>query len=723
MKRTLGALAAALVAVSPVQAGKGSVALDDLVQEFHLDNGLTLLVVENHESPTIGLATAFSVGSAEERPGVGGVSHILEHMLFKGTTEVGTSDWEAEKVHHDRLEELTYEIKTEKAKGRRADQERIDALLAERREHQEAAKQYSQDNQFDGLYTEAGAVNTNAFTSYDITAYIMALPANRLDLWMYLESERLRDPVLRQYYTEVQNVMEERRLRTDADPDGKLQENFLSVAFDAHWYGYPIIGWPSDIETVTRTEAEEWFKIYYAPNRMTLSIVGDVDAEEVYEQVKEYFGDIPRQDPPEMMETFDIERKGERRIEVEYDAEPALVMGWHKVNVPHPDDAALQIVSEVLSGGRSSRLIKRLVEERQIAASVNTDHEYPGVRWNNLFFIEGKPRAPHTNGDLEAAIWEELNLLKRDGITERELEKAKNRVRASQIRQLESNFGLSIQLAYAQAAFDDWRIMDEAAAATEAVTREDVLRVARATFKKNRTTVAMLVEPAFEPDPEKEAKGREIVARMVKALGGEKALAGVKTSVVSSDVSLSVQGQTMTAQSSSSYALPDRMRSDFTIFGQSTTQCLAPDDSWSLRGGQAVDMEGDDLKDARAGLERDLFLFAYPAVASSFVLQAQPAVDGMDVVEVRGATGKSFLAFFDPATGLPAKFQYDSTHPMTGAAAEFSEVFSDFRAVNGIKRPHVTETLIDGTGFAESTVSSATFNTDISDDQFVRPTG
>ena len=527
MMRTFGALAAALLlAASPAGAGQGSVNLDDLVKEYHLDNGLTLLVVENHESPTIGLMTSFAVGAAEERPGVNGVCHILEHMLFKGTTEVGTTDWESERVHHARIEEITAAIKQEKADDRNIDWERIEELLAERQTEEDAAKQYAVDNELWGLYEEAGGVNLNAFTSYDITAYMLSLPSNRLELWMYLESERLRRPILRQFYTEVQNILEERRMSVDSDAAGKLTENFLATAFDAHWYGYPILGYPSDIESVTRTETEKWFRIYYAPNRMTITIVGDVEADDVREMVEEYFGDVPAQTPPEKMETFDIEKEGMRRVEVEFDAEPQIMMGWHKHCVPHPDDAALRVAAQILTGGRSSRLEKHLVEERQIAAAINADHEYPGNRWDNLFIVEGEPRAPHTAAELEEAIWEELERLKREPVSERELAKAKNRVRAAGVRKLESNVGLAIELAYHESGHGDWRVLTESADLIEAVTADDVLRVARETFRKSRTIAATLVEPAFEPDPEKEQQGRQVVGsrRVTTRMGTPSAL-------------------------------------------------------------------------------------------------------------------------------------------------------------------------------------------------------
>jgi predicted Zn-dependent peptidase len=700
-----------------------SVSLEGLIHEFELDNGITLLVVENDDSPTVGVVTAFSVGAAEERPGINGVTHILEHMLFKGTTEIGTTDWEAEQVHFDRIEELTVALKEEQAKGRGADEARIEALLAERQQEMDAAKEYAVDNQLSGLYEEAGGVNLNAFTSYDVTAYVQSLPANRLELWMYLESERLRRPILRQFYTEIQNVLEERRLSVDADPEGILLENLLAVAYDAHWYGYPIIGYPSDISSLTRTETEDWFRIYYAPNRLTLSIVGDVDAKQVHRMAQEYFGDIPRQDPPEPVETFDLPKKGARRVDVEFDAEPRLMMAWHKETVPHADDAALRIISEILGGGRSSRFRKILVEERQIAANVSPDHEMPGLRWPNLFFIDALPRAPHTSAELEDAIWEQLERLKREPVSERELTKAKNRLRASQVRDFESNFELAVDLAYYQAATDDWRTLVEHQQALEAVTAEQIQDVARRTFRRNGTIVATLVEPAVEIDPAKEALGREVALRMTEALGGVDALAGLRTVRKTAELNITTPGGALVAQGLTIYSVPDRMRSEFAMFGQTQLRVVAPSACWRTQQGEVVDLDGEEAKESRQDVERAMFFLAWAAARETWVLQGMGTEDGFEIIEVVGASGGKFTAYIDAESGLPARAEYDGENPMTGQPGRFVEAYSDFRTVNGIQRPHHVMTTVDGEAFLEATVTEIEINGEIPADTFVRPTG
>jgi len=719
--RPLAAALGLVFLASP--AGAKAPTLEDLVREFTLDNGLTLLVVENHDSPTIGAVTAFAVGGAEEKPGLHGVTHILEHLLFKGTPEIGTKDWEAERPHHLRIEELTQEMLREKAEFE-PDQDRIAELAAEREAEMAAAKELAVDNELDARYSEAGGVFTNAFTSYDVTAYIQAIPSNRLELWLYLESERLREPVLRQFYTEVQNVQEERRMSVDSQPGGALEETFLSTAFDHHGYGFSLIGYPDDIDGITRTEAEDWFRVYYAPNRLTIALVGDVDADDMHRRVQEYFGDIPRQDPPAPLETRDLPLRGPRRVDVEFDAEPRLVMGWHKANLPSADDAALRVVSQILTGGRSSRLERGLVEERQVAASVSTDHEYPGIRWDNMFVVQASPRSPHTAVELEEAIWEELGRMKREPVSERELEKAKNRIRAARMRELASNFWTAVQLAMHQSSFGDWRVMLESDAAVEAVTAEDVRRVSSATFRRNRTVTATLVAPSFEPDPEKEAAGTVAVAAMVEALGGE-AVTGIRSARVTTAVTLTTPMGAMEAIGRAVYAVPDRVRSELEIpsFGMTQVQAVDGPVVWSEARGQVSELEGDEARSLREDLERDFFLLAYPAVRHDYVLQGEAGDGTESVVEVRRPSGKPFTVFLDGETSLPVRVIYEGAHPMTGEPAAIEESFSDFREVDGVRRPHHIVTSVDGEKFAESVVTGVTINGNVAADEFALPAG
>jgi hypothetical protein len=396
-------------------------------------------------------------------------------------------------------------------------------------------------------------------------------------------------------------------------------------------------------------------------------------------------------------------------------------MAWHKHNIPHPDDAALHVIEELLIGGRSSRFNKILIEEKQLLSSVDIDREMPGSRWDNLFYLEAEPRAPHTAAEAEAAIWEELERLKREPVSERELAKAKNRIRASWVRDLENNLRLAINLAYAQASHRDWRILLESADAVEALTAEDVQAVARKTFRPNRTIVATLVEPVVEMDPEKEKAARAAVAKMVTALGGEEALSGLRSLQATADVTLHTPGGEMTASAKNTYGVPDRMRGEFTFFGQTMMSSVGPDAAWRTQQGRVIDVEGEDATEMRQDLGRDMFLLAYPLVASDYVLQALDPEDGAERFMARGLGGDEFTVALSAETGLPLTVTYQGSNPMTGEDATIVESFADYRDVGGIHRPHAVTTTIDGETFAVSAVSEILINAELPADVFVRP--
>jgi len=398
------------------------------------------------------------------------------------------------------------------------------------------------------------------------------------------------------------------------------------------------------------------------------------------------------------------------------------MMGWHKPTLPHPDDAALRVAAEILAGGRSSRLVRRLVDEEQIAASVECDAEYPGSRWDNLFLLEALPRAPHTSEELEGAIWEELERLQREPVGERELAKAKNRLRAARVRELTSNHDLAVQLAYFQAAHGDWRILLELDRKIQEVSAEDILRAARATFRRTNTVVATLVKPPVEYDPRREEEGRAIVARMVEALGGEEVLGGIRAVRIVSQWNVQTPGGgSLPASVETLLRIPDRVRSESRILGRVMTQGIGPEGPWASVQGRARSLEGEEARELRAGLERDVFVHAFPAAAQGYRLQAREPEGELDVVEVRGPSGAAFTVYVERSTGLPRKIFYQGRHPMTGEPAEFAEEFSDFREIAGGKHPYHVTTYLNGERFAETEVTELTVNGAVSEEQFARP--
>jgi len=484
-----------------------SFGLADRVVEQKLANGLTVLMVERHQTPVVSLNMTFGVGGVNEQVGQTGLAHLYEHMAFKGTRTVGTKNYEKERLV---LEEW-YRVGTELEQRQRAlarrsqerpvspeDQAAIEGLQTQFTELQEQAGQFVAGNEMALLYQRHGGVGLNAATGKDLTRYMINLPANRLPLWAALEADRMAHPVLREFYKERGVVMEERRLRNDDSPSGLLFETFTSAAFRAHPYGIPTIGWESDILSLTPADTEAFFKAHYGPGNATIAIVGDIHPQDVMILIEQTFGKIPAAPPQSPIITVEPPQRGERRVEVEFDAEPSVAIGFHKPALGHPDDYVFDVIDAVLSDGLTSRLYANLVREKRIAASVNCDSNYPGVRSPNLFILNATPLAPHTTAEIEAAIYAELERLKTEPVSAKELEKVLNNLDADLVRALRSNGGLASQLALYQTVAGDWRYVVKARDKIAAVTPTDIQRVAAEYFTKSNRTVATLVKKAGE---------------------------------------------------------------------------------------------------------------------------------------------------------------------------------------------------------------------------------
>lgn len=499
---TICAFAMALSLVFNVHVlSAASPSLAERVIEHKLANGLTVLMVERHQTPVVSINITFAVGGINEQVGQTGLAHLYEHMAFKGTRIVGTKDYEKEKPILDELarvgtelEQRQREIAKRTGGATAEDQATVDALQKRFTDLQAQASQYVVGNEVALLYQRHGGVGFNASTGKDLTRYTISLPANRLPLWAAVESDRMASPVLREFYKERGVVMEERRLRNEDSPTGLLFETFTSAAFRAHGYGVPTIGWGSDILSLTPDETEAFFKTHYGPNRATIALVGDLNPKETIALIERTFGKIPAAPQSSARVAVEPDQRGERRVEVEFDAEPSMVIGYHKPGLGHPDDDVFDVIDAVLSDGLTSRLHRRLVREQRLAASVSSDASHPGVRAPNLFIIMATPLAPHTTAEVEAAIYEELERLKREPVSPKELERVINNLDADMVRALRSNSGLASQLAMYQAVAGDWRDILRSRDRVAAVTAADVQRVAAQYFTKSNRTVGMLVK-------------------------------------------------------------------------------------------------------------------------------------------------------------------------------------------------------------------------------------
>lgn len=467
--------------------------LEEKVKEHTLKNGMKLLMVERHTSPTVSCWIRYRVGSVDERSDERGIAHLLEHMLFKGTKTLGTTDYAKEKPLLDRIEVVAQELLAEKALREKGDREKVARLEKELADLEKAAAQYSVKEEFFEIYAKNGGNNYNAFTSKDGTTYLINLPANKLELWAAIESDRMKNPVLREFYTERSVVMEERRRSYDSQPEGQLWENFLAIAFVAHPYGQPTIGWMSDIENLTRTKAEKFLRTYYAPTNAIVAVVGDIRPEKVIPLVEQYFGDIPPGTPVPPVAVAEPRQPGEKRIDLRLDSEPQLMLGFHKPVYPDPDDYVFDVIDAILSDGRTSRLYKSLVQEKQLATEVGSGSA-PGSRYPDLFVVSATPRSPHTAAEVEQAITAEIEKLKKEPVTERELRQLLNRLEYEEVRQMGTNGGLARNLTEYEAVTGSWRYLIEHRKRISAVTPADVQRVARKYFVPENRTVGTITK-------------------------------------------------------------------------------------------------------------------------------------------------------------------------------------------------------------------------------------
>ena len=466
------------------------------VVEHRLSNGMQVLMLPRHHAPILSLSITYKVGSVNEHSGITGIAHLYEHMAFKGTETLGTSDYEKERPLLLEIEQVHEELLRETALGGAADRGKIEKLNQKIEALAAEAGRFVVVNELGNLYERNGAVGFNASTGRDVTSYTVSLPANRLPLWIAIESDRMAHPVMREFYKERQVVLEERLRSVETHPGGKLAEAFYSAAFVAHPYGDPTLGWPSDVGSLSATATAIFFRQYYAPSNAILAIVGDFEPDQVIPLLEAGFGVIPAGHFPSGVVTVEPPQRGERRIEIEDTANPQILIGYHRPGISHPDDAVFDVIDTLLSDGRSSRLHKRLVEEKKIAVSIHTGVGSPGAKYPNLFTVFATPKAPHTTAEIEAAVDLELNRLKSEPISQSELDTVITRIDAARIRSLRSNSGLAGQLGYFEAVAGSWRYLLENRDAIARVTPEDVMRVAQFYFSKTNRTVATLVQRA-----------------------------------------------------------------------------------------------------------------------------------------------------------------------------------------------------------------------------------
>ncbi len=524
----------ALMAMTALLCSLPAVAQDAKVpvKENFLENGMKLLMVERHESPSVTAGWVTHVGSVNEEVGATGIAHLFEHMMFKGSPTIGTSDYGKEAEIMAQLDELRVEMEAEYEVMREAKRrgeitgsiylpENQTELLAGLREKmkalQDQQKEFIVKDEYDQVYTEAGASGLNAGTMQDATFYFINVPANKLELWFWMESERLLNAVFREFYTERDVVREERRVRTESNPVAKYEEQFDFMFWGSLPYKHPVVGWPSDVESITRAQAERFYATYYAPNNITAVMVGDFDSEEALALAKRYFGRIPRGDtPPPPVVTEEIEQLTERRMTARADTNPSVQIRWHAVPFAHKDYSALEVMNAVLSD-RTGRLYKSLVEANQLATG-EPYSSFNSLKYGGFLEIGAELAEGVDHQLVEEALLAEIELLKNGPVPDRELQKVKNQALADSFRTLQSSPSLVIQLLFYD-VMDNWRFLNESSAKIQAVTAEDVQRVANTYFTDTgRNTLWYFRNEGSEEDPDLAALTGQAKAMAKQAL-------------------------------------------------------------------------------------------------------------------------------------------------------------------------------------------------------------
>jgi predicted Zn-dependent peptidase len=534
-----------MAGLAAIQVAMPATAQQVEVEEFTLDNGMQFLLVPRSDQPNVVSAGWVArVGSVNERPGITGISHFFEHMMFKGTDTIGTRNPERDAEYRaeqrrlrDAINELTWTEQYERFRrgeiddpwdptndtadlrrlrtrlseliraqqGRAAAEEISDVQrkLAAVEEGSAAAKPLMEQlaalerqqaeaativkDEFDQVYTKSGGSGMNAFTSYDLTCYFITVPSNKLELWAWMESDRLNDSVFREFYSERDVVHEERRLRTESTPTGRFQEQFDSMFWVSSGYSWPVIGWPSDLNSYTFDQALEYWNTYYRPGNLFGVLVGDFDPDEAKPLIERYFSRLdPGSQEPQPVVTLEIDQLAEQRMNATGDVPPSIEIRYHTVPAGHADSYALDMLAEILNG-RTGRLYRGLVEGRGIAAGARASSDTR--HYAGLFSVTAQARGDADPEALEAAWYEELQRLQEEDIPERELEKVKNGVAADSYRSLESNMSLLIQLAFYETLVD-WREINETPKKYDAVTAADLRRVANEYFSDNNRSVA-----------------------------------------------------------------------------------------------------------------------------------------------------------------------------------------------------------------------------------------
>jgi predicted Zn-dependent peptidase len=516
------------------------------VKEHQLSNGMKVLLLERHDAPSISGGWVARVGSVNERPGITGIAHLFEHMMFKGTPKIGTRDYKADLKIIDEQERVRDAMRAEERKMREMwrkgeitdlqdPDQKTDAWKKLDEEFKKLVEEHRKvivKNEFDRIYTSNGGSRMNAYTSYDHTAYFITVPANKLELFMWMESGRLFEPVFREFYAERDVVFEERRMRTESTPLGKFFESFNSLFWESHPYSWPIIGWPSDIPAISKDQADKFYATYYMPQNLTLVLVGDFESKTALAMAEKYFGRLKKGEGvvPDVV-TLEQPQKAEKRFYAEAETNPNIDIYWHTPAFGHKDTYPLSVLAQVLST-RTGRLHKKLVLGKKVATDT---WAWQGARkFAGEFNMGAEVTDGNTPEKVEQEIYTLVEEIKSKPVPAKELQKVKNNFAAAEYRRLSSNHPILMQIMRSE-GLGNWREINEAGPKIQAVTAEDLQRVAKKYFTKENRAVAIYTRKpgtgGGDEDPllaGLDAQAKAMARKMTGAINANKDLAQLK---------------------------------------------------------------------------------------------------------------------------------------------------------------------------------------------------
>jgi predicted Zn-dependent peptidase len=492
MKHRALNLAAILFLFAAAAAAQDVASFEKRITVKKLPNGLTLMICERPEAPVFSFFTLVDAGSVQDPMGATGLAHMFEHMAFKGTDKIGTSNYAAEKPALAKVEAAYAAYLGERDKNVGRDEAKLKQLEKAWKDAITEADKFVVGNEFGKIVEQNGGEDMNAFTSFDETGYHYSLPENRLELWAYLESERFLHPILREFYKERNVVIEERRMRTDSNPIGRLLEQFTEAAFVAHPYHRPTVGWISDLNHFSATDAQKFFDKYYVPSNMVVAVAGDVKTAQAMPILERYFGRLPTRPHPDEETTTEPPQNSERRVVLKDRSQPLYIEGYHRPDYRSKDDAVFDAITDLLAEGRTSRLYRALVRDKKIAASSAGFSGWPAIKYPHLFAFYAFPMPGHTPQEVGDAIHVEIDRLKKEDISDDELKMIKTRSKANLIRGLADNEGLATQLATYQTRYGDWRELFRSVDRIDQVTKADIRRIANEIFVDTNRTIGII---------------------------------------------------------------------------------------------------------------------------------------------------------------------------------------------------------------------------------------